>query len=67
MATMIAEHDLQRSSLTIACATGRSRNVRAKTEEWAPDPNDFRVGSFHVPAHGASSVPIPTPSIGMDL
>lgn len=66
MATMNARHDTQRSSLTIAYATARSREVRAKTEERPPDPNDYRVGFFHVPAHRASAVPMPTSSIGTD-
>lgn len=57
MTTIDSEHHSQRSALTVLRATGKSRGVLTQIETANPDPSEYRVGSFHVPAGRASTVP----------
>lgn len=57
MATIGLERDSARSSLTVFDATGKSRVALTQNQDSVPDPSEYRVGSFHVPASRASTVP----------
>lgn len=66
MANIVAGQASQPSSLTVRNATGRSRGLPAATEECVPDPNEFRVGSLHVPWRDATAGPASGFRIGTD-
>ena len=56
-ATMACRQDSQGSSLTPWHATAKSREVPTRTQIPMSDPSEIRVGSFHVPAGRATTVP----------
>jgi hypothetical protein len=64
MANMTSEHSKLRSALTVSGATGKSRCLLVKTEEASTDSSEFRVGSFHLSAGDARTVPMFTRVIG---
>lgn len=61
---MSCRHDSQGSPLTPRHAIAKSRVMPATTRDFAPDPSEIRVGSFHVPAGRASAVPALEPEVG---